>query len=324
MTSASGLLFSVETGLLILGIGCLYVGAELLVDGAASLALGWGLRATTVGVTVIAFATTAPELIVSIVGGVTESDGIALGNIIGSNVANIGLVLGVSAVAYPMHVDRSLVRKHGPFMFLAVAGLGTLSVDGRLGTVDGTLLLGLLAVYTGYILSRSKSHGDVIPDELSPDTDRSNSRRDVLKVLGAGVFLLIGSRGLILGGQGILHQLGFNDLFVGLTVIAFGTSMPELATSLVSAYRKGAAFSVGNVIGSNIYNILAVIGLVAILVPIRVSRSTQTVELPILVLFTVGALTLLGVRERVSRVEGVTLLTGYIGFVYVLLVSRGF
>ncbi len=134
---------------------------------------------------------------------------------------------------------------------------------------------------------------------------------------------LAGSRGLIVGGQGVLHTLGFDDLFVGITIIAFGTSMPELATSLVSAYREGAALSVENVIGSNIYNILAVIGLVAVLVPIRVSVSTKTIELPLLVVFTVGALVLLAARERVSRVEGAALLSGYIGFIYVLALSRG-
>ncbi|QLH82036.1 calcium/sodium antiporter [Halosimplex pelagicum] len=325
MVEPISLLLSGDVAVLLVGIVLLYVGAELLVDGAASLALGYGMHATTVGVTVIAFATTAPELIVSTVGGVTESDGIALGNIIGSNVANIGLVLGMSTVAYPMRVDRSLVRKHGPFMLLAVVGLVALSADSLLGMIDGILLLGLLAVYTGYIIYRARrSDNAVLPDELAPEDEQTGSRLDVLKLLGAIICLLAGSRALIVGGQGVLHALGFGDLFVGLTIIAFGTSMPELATSLVSAYREGAAFSVGNVIGSNIYNILAVIGLVAVLVPIRVSASTKTIELPLLVAFTVVALALLGFRERLSRLEGGILLGGYGMFIYVLLVTRGF
>ncbi|WP_254280639.1 calcium/sodium antiporter [Haloarcula marina] len=309
----------------VVGVVLLYLGAELLVDGAASLALGYGMRATTVGVTVIAFATTAPELIVSTIGGLTESDGIALGNIIGSNVANIGLVLGMSAVAYPMHVDRSLVRKHGPFMMLAVVGLVVLSSDSLIGMVDGILLLGLLAVYMGYIIYRARrSDGAVLPDELSPEDEQTGSRLDIVKVIGAILCLLAGSRALIVGGQNVLHALGFGDLFVGLTVIAIGTSMPELATSLVSAYREGAAFSVGNVIGSNIYNILAVIGIVAVIVPIHVSGSTKTVELPLLVVFTVVVLALLGFRERVTRLEGAVLLGGYGVFIYLLLLARGF
>jgi len=323
MAGVGDILVSADVVLLVIGIVSLYIGAELLVDGAATLAIDYGMRATTVGVTVIAFATTAPELVVSTVGGLTETDSIALGNIVGSNVANIGLVLGVSAIVYPMNVDRNLVRRHGPFMLAAVLGLVALSLDHRLTRADGILLLALLGVYSGYLFYQSRQSEEVLPNELTPDQDATATFRDVAKVVGGVVFLLVGSRALIVGGQGVLHQLGFGDLFVGLTIIAFGTSMPELVTSLISARREGAAFSVGNVIGSNIYNILAVIGFVAVLVPIQVSESTISIELPFLVGLTVGSLLLLGTRGRITRIEGGIFFGGYVVFIYGLLHIRG-
>lgn len=324
MTGVLSLVVSVDTVLLLVGVVCLYLGAELLVSSAASVALGYGMRATTVGVTIVAFATTAPELIVSTVGVVTASDQIALGNIVGSNIANIGLVLGASALLSPTNVDSALVRKHGPFMLAAVVALVVLGLDQRLGAVDGGALLSLLLVYTVYLLLRARNDDtDVVPEELSPDSDGTATWRNGLELVGAGVFLFAGSRGLILGGRGILSSLGFGDLFIGLTIIAVGTSLPELATSLVSAYRDGAAFSIGNVIGSNIYNVLAVVGIVAIIVPIEVSATTQSIEFPLLLGFTVGSLGLLEVRPRISRLAGIALLVSYGGFVYVLLGSYG-
>lgn len=321
MASLAPILLSVDTVMLLLGIVFLYVGAELLVGSASALALGWGVKAATVGVTVIAFATTAPELFVSTIGSLNASDGIALGNIIGSNIANIGLVLGASALLRPMDVDREIIRQHGPFMVAAAVALVVLGLDGRLSLLDGGILIAILAGFTAYLIYQSRQgNDDILPDDFEVETENVDANwRDGLMLLGAGIVLLIGARALIFGGRGILVAFGYSDLFIGLTIIAFGTSVPELATSVVSALRGESEFSVGNVVGSNIYNVLAVIGLVALIVPIRVSPSTIGFEFPVMLGFTFGALGLMWYNDHISRFEGGVLIAGYLGFLYFLL-----
>jgi cation:H+ antiporter len=313
-------LISIDTLYLVGGILLLYLGAELLVTSASALAIGYGIAPATVGVTVIAFSTTAPELFVSLIGGIGISDDIGLGNIIGSNIANIGLVLGASALVQPLSVDSDLLWRHGPFMLLAAVLLVVLGSDGTLGPADGVGMLVLLAVFTGYLLYRSRStDGDAVPDEMQvDDTSGSVSAREVALLVGAGLCLLGGSVGLVQGGTGLLKSFGFDDLFIGITIIAFGTSLPELATSLVSSVRDEAGFSVGNVIGSNIYNILAVIGLLAIVNPLSVNTNVQTFHFPMMIGFTVGVMALMAYRYRLSRWSGVALMGGYLGFVYLL------
>ncbi|MCF2164137.1 MULTISPECIES: calcium/sodium antiporter [Halobacterium] len=309
----------VNGGILVAGILLLYVGAELLVSAASALALSHGIKAATVGVTVVAFATTAPELFVSTVGGITAGDSIALGNIVGSNIANIGLVLGTAALLRPMDVDKTLLYHHGPFMLAAALALVGLSLDGTLGALDGVALLALLAVFTAYIYRHAQQDDEVsLPDDVDMDDDATATARDYVVLVGAILLLLGGSRALITGGRGVLMEFGFSDLFIGLTVIAFGTSVPELATSVVSALRDEADFSIGNVVGSNIYNVLAVIGIVAILVPITVTKGTLAFELPVMLGFTVLALGMMAVGDRITRVEGAVLIGSYGGFVYFL------
>ncbi len=311
----------VDGAVLVAGILLLYVGAELLVSAASALALSHGIKAATVGVTVVAFATTAPELFVSTVGGITADDSIALGNIVGSNITNIGLVLGTAAVLRPMEVDKTLLYQHGPFMLAAALALVGLSLDGELAAVDGTILLLMLAGFTGYLYYQSQQEGDVkLPEDVEmDDDDTTTGLREYAVLVGAIVLLLAGSRSLISGGRGVLSAFGFSDLFIGLTIIAFGTSVPELATSVVSALRDEADFSIGNVVGSNIYNILAVIGFVAILVPITVQPGTIGFELPVMLAFTFVALGLMALGDSITRIEGVGLIGGYVGFVYFLL-----
>ncbi|WP_134669226.1 calcium/sodium antiporter [Halorussus marinus] len=308
-----------DLGLLLGGILFLYLGAELLVNSASKLAVGFGINPATVGVTIVAFATTAPELFVSTVGSIGIGDDIGLGNILGSNIANIGLVLGASALVRPMNVNRDVLMKHGPFMFAAAALLVVLGLDGSLGALDGALLLALLAGFTGYLFYTSQQGEVAVTEEVEIDDSASATVRDGVVLLGAGVCLLGGSMGLLEGSTNLLRAYGFSNLFIGLTVIAFGTSLPELATSVVSAFRGEAEFSIGNVIGSNIYNVLAVIGVLAVVDPLRVAPSVQSFHFPVLIGFTVGAIALMAASRRISRPNGVALLGGYAVFVYFLL-----
>jgi cation:H+ antiporter len=310
-----------ETGLSVLllaaGVVALYVGAELLVAGAGRLALGIGLRAATVGVTVIAFATTAPELFVATIGALDVSTDIGLGAVIGSNIANVGLVLGVAALIKPLTVSETVMKRHVPFMVFAALLLVAFGANGRIGRFEGAVLLLVLAAFTAYLLYYVSA--DPAPMADSPDAGNGIERRDVALVAGGLVALVIGSRWLVAGGSGLLLELGFSELFVGLTVLALGTSLPELAASAVGAIRGETAFAIGNVVGSNIYNILAVLGIVALITPIEIAPSTLRFELPILLVFTVVLVAMMGHGRRLGRLDGVVLLSGYVGFVYLLL-----
>ncbi len=295
----------------------LYVGAELLVTGAADLALAVGLRASTVGVTVVAFATTAPELSVAVLGALTVSTDIGLGAIVGSNIANVGLVLGIAALIRPLDVSETVLERHVPFMVLAALLLVALGWNGRIGPIEGGVLLATLVAFTLVVLRRiqrtqtgiTAAERDAMPDA---------KLRDVAAVVGGLVALVVGSRWLIDGGRELLAAAGFSDLFIGLTVLAIGTSLPELAASVVAAVRDEVSFSVGNVVGSNIYNVLAVIGILALITPVTVAPSVRTFEFPALVAFTLLLVGLMYRGRRLSRIDGAILVGAYAAFLYLL------
>ncbi|GAB3671499.1 calcium/sodium antiporter [Halopiger thermotolerans] len=302
--------------LLAAGIVALYAGAELLVAGAGRLALGVGLRAATVGVTVIAFATTAPELFVSTIGALNVSTDIGLGTIVGSNIANIGLVLGISALVKPLSVTEIVVRRHVPFMVLAAILLVALGANGTIGRLEGAVFLLTLAGFTAYLLYYVNADPAPMVDE--PDAGEGVSIKDVALVVGGLLVLVVGSRWLITGGTGLLSALGVSELVIGLTVLALGTSLPELAASVVGAVRGETEFAIGNVVGSNIYNILAVLGIVGIITPIEITASTLRFELPIMVAFTVVLVAMMGYGRKLTRLDGAALVVGYVGFIYLL------
>jgi cation:H+ antiporter len=319
-TSATDVLLSTNSLYLLAGIVLLYLGAELLVDGAARLALGFGLKAAIVGVTVVAFATTTPELFVAILSGLDYSTSLGLGAIVGSNIANIGLVLGIAAMIRPLSVDDDVFKEHIPFMVAAAVLLVGLGLDGTIGRFDGGVFLLLLAGFTAYLFYRMRqSEGPVESDEVDLDESVDPQLADFLRLAGGLVLLLVGSRWLIQGGQRTLVELGFGPRFVGLTVLAFGTSLPELAASVVSAMRGESQFSIGNVVGSNIYNILAVLGVLALMVPLSVPVSTITFDFPVLIGFTFGVIALMLRNRDVTRVDGGILVGSYLVFFYFLL-----
>ncbi|MDG5759111.1 calcium/sodium antiporter [Natronococcus sp. A-GB1] len=309
-----------ETGVSVLllgaGIVALYAGAELLVAGAGRLALGIGLRAATVGVTVIAFATTAPELFVATIGALDVSTDIGLGAVVGSNIANVGLVLGVAALIRPLSVSETVMKRHVPFMVFAALLLVAFGGNGRIGRLEGAIFLLVLAGFTAYLLYYVNA--DPMPAEEKPEASDGVSFRDLALVGGGLLALVVGSRWLVAGGTDLLLELGFSELFVGLTVLALGTSLPELAASAVGAVRGETGFAIGNVVGSNIYNVLAVLGIVALITPIEIAPSTLRFELPILVGFTVVLVAMMGYGRRLSRLDGAVLLAGYAGFLYLL------
>ncbi|MFC7136021.1 calcium/sodium antiporter [Halobaculum litoreum] len=321
-----------EHGLfLLLGVVFLYLGAESLVKGAAGLALGIGLHAALVGVTVVAFATTAPELFIGVISGVDGDSQLGLGAIIGSNIANIGLVLGVAALVRPLSVSSTVVRRHVPFMALAAGLLVVFGRDGIIGRGEGAVFLLVLAAFT-FVLYRGATggvaanavdesgavaDGGVVEEMPGVDPDGVDVRHVAFLVVGLAL-LFFGSRWLMDGGRSILYQFGFSQRLVGLTVLAFGTSLPEFAASVVAAVRGQAEFAVGNVVGSNIYNVLAVLGLVAVVVPVFVPVSVESFDFPALVAFTVAAVAVMLRGGEVGRIDGAVLVGGYLVFFWLL------
>ncbi|MFC7204409.1 calcium/sodium antiporter [Haloferax namakaokahaiae] len=314
---------SFDTVLLVAGIVGLYLGAEALVEGAARLAIGLGLRAAIVGVTIVAFATSTPELFVAVLSGLGYSSDLGLGAIVGSNIANIGLVLGLSALIQPMDVSSTTLRRHIPFMVTAAVAVVALGMDGNLSPTDGVVLLVILVAFTGYLIYRARAtQSDVMgADEIDIEDEEevAATPKDVLYFVVGLVLLFVGSRALIQGGQGLLASFGFSPRFIGLTILAFGTSLPELAASLISAVRGESEFSIGNVVGSNIYNIVAVLSIFAIMVPVPVSSSTISLDFPALLVFTFGVIALMLHNRNISRFDGGILVGGYLVFFWLIL-----
>ncbi len=307
-----------ELALLVGGVGLLYAGAELLVAGARDLALAIGLKASTIGVTVVAFATTAPELSVAVLGALTVSTDIGLGAIVGSNIANIGLVLGVSALIRPLKISGTMFRRDVPFMLLAALLLVGLGWNGRIGPLESGVLLATLAAFTALVLRQVRQTQSGI-SAAKRDEMPTPKARDVSAVIAGLVALVLGSQWLIDGGRSLLAAAGFSDLFIGLTVLAIGTSLPELAASVVAAVRDEANFSIGNIVGSNIYNVLAVIGVLGLVAPIGVSPSVRAFEFPAIIAFTLLLVGLMYRGDRLERGDGVVLVVAYVAFVYLLL-----
>ena len=334
---------------MLVGAALLYLGAEALVRGASGLSVGLGMRAAVAGVTVVAFATTAPELVIGVLSGLDYGTTLGLGAIVGSNVANIGLVLGLSALVRPLDVTPETLRRHVPFMAVAALLLVGLGLDGTLDRADGLTFLVVLAAFTFVLLSTAAGDDDAEAGELAADGGTAREEHadgrtanggvlargrlgtevavlgrhvrpvDVVFVLVGLGLLLVGAQRLIEGGRTTMYYLGATDRFVGLTVLAFGTSLPELAASLVSAVRGEAEFSVGNVVGSNIYNVLAVLGVLALVTPVRVPASTGSFDFPMLVAFTLGVVAIMARGAEVTRVDGALLVGGYCCFFYLLL-----
>ncbi|MEZ3142932.1 calcium/sodium antiporter [Halobaculum sp. MBLA0143] len=323
---------------MLVGFVLLYVGAEALVKGASSFATDVGMRAAIAGVTVVAFATTAPELAVAVLSGLNFGETLGYGAIVGSNIANIGLVLGVSALITPLEVSDETVRRHLPFMILAAVMFVGMGADGAFGRLEGALFGVALVVFTVVLIRTSDpTESDVIEgmDELEESddddavavdggvavvTDRLPFRlRDVAFLVVGLLCLVIGARQLIQGGRTTLYYIGAGDRFVGLTVLALGTSLPELAASVVSAVRGKDDFSVGNVVGSNIYNILAVVGVLVLIAPSSVPAAMVQTDFPFLIGVTGVAAALFVARGRIGRPEGVVLLGCYGLYVALLL-----
>jgi len=307
-----------------MGLGLLYLGAEWLIRGAASLALKYGIRRLVVGVTVVALGTSMPEFVVNFFAALSREDGIALGNIVGSNICNIALILGASALILPLAVAPATLRKEYAIMMAAMGAFYLMALDGVISQVDGLILIGGLVAFLIFLIVDCKRNTEQSNlDELA-DFERDDlaaSVRKKLSLLLGGILLLtIGARLMVHAAVNIAGWLGISPIIIGLTVVAIGTSLPELAASLVSALKKDPDMSMGNILGSNLLNVLFVIGLVSLIHPLRVDTESLTIHFPVMLGFGVLLLPLAWTSYRITRLEGGVLLTGFLGYmVYLLL-----
>lgn len=299
---------------LIIGFVALVLGADLAVRAAVAAARRLGVSTLVIGLTLVALGTSAPELVVAIVAVMHGSSDIVMGNVIGSNIANIGLILGVAGLLAPIVVVSTILRREGPFLIGITVLWFLLTLDLVFGRADALVYLGVLIV--GGVLYVRTARAQLEASSAS-DEDKPWSYPKISVVLVVGLAILVGGGELLVGAAiDIARDLGVSERVIGLTIVALGTSLPELATSVIAALRGHADLSIGNVIGSNIMNLLIILGIAGLIQPLAVAESFQRVDVPLSLFLTVLVL-FLARRGRLGRLSGATFLCVYLGYMVV-------
>jgi len=315
--------------LFMVGLVLLYYGAEWLVRGSSSLAGSLGMQPIVIGLTVVAFGTSAPELVVSLVSSLKGKSMIAVGNIIGSNICNIALVLGMTALFQPIKCHPSVFKRDIPVMLGITLYLLIVSFNSHIGRLEGTSLVAAIIAYIFYnyrVATRTACDETVaMPCDVAEIRPVDSRFRQVFLILSGIAGVVIGAEVLIDSAVKIMTVFGVSDKFIGLTIVAFGTSLPELATSVIAALKKEMDISLGNLVGSNVFNILAVLGAAALVNPITIPGGFMASGLFIdyMVMTAVSALPLFMIRKTytVSRMDGVVLLSTYGGYLAYLILK---
>jgi cation:H+ antiporter len=313
----------------VLGLVALVAGAELLVRGASKLALSFGISPLVVGLTVVAFGTSSPEMAVSVQSAWSGQVDIALGNVVGSNIFNVLFILGVSALIIPLLVAQQLIRQEVPIMIGASLLLFALAWDGGISRYDAGLMFGLLIVYTVFLVRQSRRESKAAAAEIATEPESGKSTWDAhwgvqLLLIAAGLALLVlGADWLVGAAVAFAKQLGLSELVIGLTIVAAGTSMPEVATSIVAALRGERDIAVGNVVGSNTFNILGVLGVSGLVAPesLAVAPSLLSFDLPVMIAVALACLPVFFTGNLIARWEGVVFLAYYAAYTTYLLLA---
>jgi cation:H+ antiporter len=314
------------------GLAALYFGAEWLVRGAARLARALGISALVIGLTIVAFGTSAPELVVTTLAAMRGQPDVAVGNVVGSNIVNIALILGLSAAVSAVRVQPGIITREMPIMIAAAVALVALGVDGSLGRADAALLLAGFVAFLLYML-RMARRGEPTPtletefeefEEQSGMVPTGTGRaRDFLLLAVGLVGLVVGAELLVRSAVSFARAAGVSELVIGLTIVSIGTSLPEMATSVIAALRGEADIAVGNVVGSNIFNVLAVLGIAPLVHPIAVDRSLYSMEMWVMLALSLLLPVICRTGLRIARIEGMLLAAGYVVFVWVLVARVG-
>lgn len=300
---------------LFLGFGfvLLCLGSEWIVKGAASLALSFSIHPLIIGLTIVAFATSAPELFVSLIAAISGSSGVSLGNIIGSNVCNIGLVIGISAMIRPLKVDRKIIYREIPYLIGTSGLFWLISMDGRIGRMDGIILLAGLALFIiiGVVRVRKFKYQNYD----GPEKGSKNKLWFIFLILIGMAGLIGGAHLIVKSAIYIARQMGLSEIFIGLTIVAIGTSLPELATSVVAGIRGEHDISIGNVVGSNIFNVCLVIGTVGLFNPMPVNMELMQFEFPAMFFLSILFFIFARTGFIINRLEGFFSILGFLIFI---------
>ncbi len=313
---------------LVAGFVALVSGAEILVRGAGRIAVRFGLSPVVVGLTVVAFGTSAPELAVSIGSVWRHQPGLAVGNVVGSNIANILLVLGAAAlVGGGLVVAQKIVRIDIPIMIVASVVVLAMSLGGRIGRIEGSILFAAIVAYTTWTIRTARSESAEVAaeyEEAFTEADGSSVWVDLMLVGGGVAALVVGSTWLVSSASTIASDFGVSQLVIGLTVVAIGTSAPELATSLVAAVRGERDIAVGNAVGSNLFNLLCVLGLTALVSPDGLTVSNQALELdlPVMVAVAIACLPVFFNGYELRRWEGAMFVAYYVAYLTFLVLEE--
>lgn len=315
---------------LAIGLVLLVVGADSLVKGASAIASRFGISPVIIGLTVVAFGTSTPEMAVSVSAAITGNTDVAFGNVVGSNIGNILLILGLSAVAGALVVSQRLIKLDVPILLVVCVVVLVMALDGSIGRIDGALLFAGIIVYTGWLVRAARRERTDITAEYTASVE--NLERGVIeRSLAVQILLVVAGLGLlILGGQllvnsatEIAESIGVSDLVIGLTVVAIGTSLPELATSVLASLRGERDIAVGNVVGSNLFNLMAVLGLSGVVADkgIDVAGGALTLDIPVMIASTLVLLPIFLNGFEIRRWEGFVLMAFYAVYVVYLVLD---
>jgi cation:H+ antiporter len=309
------------------GLAVLLFGADLLVRGAARLAADFGIPPLIIGLTVVAFGTSAPELAVSIKSAYTGQADMAIGNVVGSNIFNVLFILGLAALIRPLVVSQQLVRQEVPLMIAVSVLVLLLAVDGKIGRADGALLVFGLFAYVGFLIRQSRRESAAVQAEYASEYgDRTGTRLgNAVRIVAGLALLVMGSRWMIDGAVTLAHQFAVSPLVVGLTIVAAGTSLPEVATSIIASIRGERDIAVGNVVGSNLFNMMSVLGLTAVLAPhgISVPPAALRFDIPIMIAVAVACLPVFFTGYLIARWEAAMFFGYYFAYTLYLVLSAG-
>ncbi|MCB2113912.1 MAG: calcium/sodium antiporter [Parvularculaceae bacterium] len=313
--------------LILLGLAVLLVGGDLLVRGAVGLAAAMRIPPLLVSLTIIAFGTSAPELVVSVTSVLEHEAGIAIGNIIGSNIANVLLVLGLPAIIYPMSAHVQGLRRHGVAMLIATAAFAAIAYSGRaLEQTTGAALFAGIIVYVSFLAlsARSTRGRDPVIDEVSEYSggDKGNIGSTLIFLLAGLIGLPIGAHLLVTSGGSLAAALGVRPELIGLTIVAFGTSLPELATVIAAAMHRKSDVAIGNVVGSNIFNIFAVGGAAGLAGVAEFTRPSLTLDIPVMIGSAVLLSAFIFLRKDIGRLAGFLMIAFYA--IFILALAGGF
>ena len=298
---------------LFLGSLMLYFGSEWIVKGGVAIAEKYGISTLVIGLTIVAFGTSLPELLVSLNAAFQGSSSIAVGNAIGSNVANVGLVLSLSAFIFPISLNYSLIKRDLYIYILSCIIFILFSLDGRLSKFEGAFFVNSLLFYIIYSIKKPiKTDSDI------ETSDNDNFSEMVLFVIFGIVALSLGADLFVDGSVFIARYFGISEVVIGMSIVAFGTSLPELATSAMAAYKKQSAISIGNIIGSNIFNILCVLGVTSIIQPLNSNWNSISLQTFIMIFYGLSIFLAAKLTQPINRIFSSAMLAGYFLFIYLL------